>query len=68
MLHIPSTDNMWDPNTWDLTPADRCIYGDDHARVFAIIDEIDYEWVSKHLWCPIIMRSQRNPSKFKVYM
>lgn len=68
MLHVPLIDDMWDPNNWDLTPSDRYIYGDDMARSWAVIDEVDYPWVSKHLWCPIIMRSRRNPSKFKIYM
>jgi len=46
------TDDMWDPNTWDLAPSLRRIYLDDKASLFCLVDEEDYLWALQWRWQP----------------
>ena len=45
-------EEIFDPNTWDLTLPERRIYGRDDGETFAIVDEEDYFFLSRHLWNP----------------
>lgn len=40
----------FDPNNWNLEPAVLPIYGDAQASLFALVDEVDYQWATQWLW------------------
>lgn len=68
---VKGTDlDFLNPNTWDLSPRDRFIYGDDKAAPehIAIVDEVDYDWAMQWRWCPIYMRNRHDPTTFHVYL
>lgn len=65
---VTPPDDMWDPNTWDLSEPERRIYGDDKASIWAIVDEIDYEWAQRYRWCPNVKKSRGDPTKTKTYL
>lgn len=45
-------ENDWaDPNTWDLSQPERRIYIDERdLDLYAIVDEIDYQWAIQWRW------------------
>lgn len=47
---------MWDPNTWGREPHEFRIYGDNRAKLWAVVDEEDYHFFIKWLWNPKICR------------
>lgn len=42
--------DIWDPNTWEDTPHEFRIYGDDLAQTWAIVDAEDYQFFSRWRW------------------
>lgn len=44
--------DMWDPNTWEVASHEFRIYGDDRADIFAVVDEVDYQWAIGWRWHP----------------
>lgn len=44
--------SFFNPNTWVTEEREFRIYGDDHASVWSVVDEIDYQWCIQWLWSP----------------
>lgn len=42
----------FDPRHWSIwmTEPERRVYGDDRASVWAVVDEVDYQWAVQFLW------------------
>jgi hypothetical protein len=43
-------DDFLDPNTWKLDNYDYRIYADDYANDYAIVDQIDYQFLIQWRW------------------
>lgn len=43
---------MWDPNAWTMDAHEFRIYGDDNAFLWAVVDEVDYQFCLQWLWSP----------------
>lgn len=41
---------MWDPNTWVLDQHEHRIYADETLEVYAVVDAIDYPYLSQFRW------------------
>lgn len=78
-VNIP-TENMWDPNTWNIEPVERRIYLDDKAELFCLVSEEDYLWAIQWRWQPKrhhknrkiyacrTTRTSRSTGNFSVYL
>lgn len=42
--------DIWDPNTWCLDTKTCCLYLDDYAERFVLLDEEDYWWAVNWRW------------------
>lgn len=43
----------WDPNDRPLLPAHELrVYADDRASLWAVVDDVDYQWAIQWLWNP----------------
>ena len=47
---LNAVQDIWDPNTWDLSPKVLPLYLDDHAETFVLLDEVDYWWAVRWRW------------------
>ncbi len=47
-----TSDDPFDPNTWVIPDHEHRIYGDDSASIYAVVDEVDYQWALQWLWSP----------------
>lgn len=58
----------FDPRTWGPTPDSYRIYLSDHDdSLFALVDAVDYEWASRHLWSFCQARMGRSSQLRKYY-
>ena len=55
----------WDPNNWEVLfePSEFRIYADDHAGIYAVVDEVDYHHCIQYRWKPLVSRGGK-----KVYL
>lgn len=53
-------DPEWDPSEMESDWDAPCrIYGDDSGEIFALVDRIDYQWLSQWKWSPKFSRGGR---------
>jgi hypothetical protein len=54
-------DDMWDPNTWVLDDHEHRIYATDDLEVYAIVDAIDYPYLSQFKWSVHDRKKKKHP-------
>lgn len=59
--------NDFDPNTWEIEYEHR-IYGDDYANEYAIVDQIDYQFLVQWRWKFKESKSHKGTIKPKRYL
>lgn len=47
---MAADDDMWDPNTWDISDQERRVYLDRNVEEYAVVDEVDYLWAIGWCW------------------
>ena len=59
---------FFDPNTWQQDDYEYRIYADDYANVYAIVDQIDYQYLIQWRWRLKQSRVHKGTTKFKFYL
>lgn len=57
-----------DPNTWVKEEHEHRIYGDDREGIYAVVDEIDYQYLVQWRWKPKESRKHKGTKNPKVYL
>lgn len=65
---MPILEDFWDPNTWNLEQPEFRIYADDYANNYAIVDQIDYQFLIQWRWRLKASRRWKGTTKPKFYM
>jgi hypothetical protein len=42
--------DIWDPNTWSQDQFEHRIYADDYANEYAVVDQVDYQYLVQWRW------------------
>lgn len=61
-------DTFWDPNNWFQEERSFRIYADDYANDYAIVDEIDYQYLVQWRWKLKKSKTTKGTKKPKVYL
>lgn len=43
-------EDFWNPNTWANEKYEYRVYADDYANVYAIVDQVDYQYLIQWRW------------------
>jgi len=54
----------WDPNTWTAYKHEHRIYANDAASIYAVVDEVDYQFFSYWRWS---WKASRGGNKIYLY-
>lgn len=57
-----------DPNTWQIDDWEHRVYADDYANVYAVVDQIDYQYLIQWRWKLKASRIWPGTKKPKVYL
>jgi hypothetical protein len=61
-------EDFFDPNTWDQEPFEYRIYADDYANDYAIVDQIDYQYLVQWRWKICLSRQWAGTKRRKAYL
>jgi hypothetical protein len=61
-------DDFFDPNTWLVDKHECRVYADDYANEYAIVDQIDYQYLIQWRWKLKESKSSKGTKKPKVYL
>ena len=60
--------DFFDPNTWSRDDFEYRIYADDYANDYAIVDEIDYQYLAQWRWKLCFSRIHAGTKRPKAYL
>lgn len=60
--------DFFDPNTWSVEEYQYRIYADDYANIYAVVDQIDYQYLIQWRWKLKASKVSANTKKPKVYL
>lgn len=60
--------DFFDPNTWVEQPYEYRIYADDYANVYAIVDQIDYQYLIQWRWKLSVSKASFGTKRRKAYL
>lgn len=60
--------DFFDPSTWVEEPYEHRIYADDYANEYAIVDEIDYQYLVQWRWKLSVSRASFGTKQRKAYL
>lgn len=60
--------DFFDPNTWEVNNWEYRIYADDYANVYAVVDQLDYQYLIQWRWKLSISGKHKGTKKPKAYL
>lgn len=60
--------DLFDPNTWQGNSHEYRIYADDYANDYAIVDQIDYQYLIQWRWKLKQSKTSIGAKKLKIYL
>lgn len=60
--------DFFDPNNWEIDDYEHRIYADDYANIYAIVDQVDYQYLVQWRWKLKKSKVSPNTKKPKVYL
>ena len=61
-------EDFFDPNTWEKDNYEYRVYADDYANDYAIVDQIDYQYLIQWRWKLKKSKSTKNTKNDKIYL
>jgi hypothetical protein len=61
-------EDFWNPNTWSTEEYEYRVYADDYANVYAVVDQIDYQYLVQWRWKLKKSRLWPGSKKQKAYL
>jgi HNH endonuclease len=62
---VALVEDFFDPNTWDQEQYEFRIYADDYANDYAVVDQIDYQYLIQWRWKICLSKPSREFGKKK---
>lgn len=60
--------DLWNPNTWEVNQSECRIYADDYANAYAVVDQIDYQYLIQWRWKLKQSKKSAGTKKPKIYL